>query len=81
MITYYPRILSFLGYFPWETDKSTLQGRLREYRYRHGLTHKKFGRLFEMDGMHVKKLEEGRVAPFDKTKEKLERIFKSEPPG
>jgi len=78
-VSYYPRILTFLGYSPWQLDISTLQGRLKEYRYRHGLSYKKFGMIFGMDAAHIKKLEEGSTVPFRKTIAKLEHLLINPP--
>jgi len=79
-ISYYPRIVVFLGYLPWQFDTSTLQGRLKEYRFRHGLSYKKFGMIFGMDAAQIRKLEEGSVVPFRKTIAKLEQLLISPPP-
>jgi len=79
-VSYYPRILAFLGYSPWQFDTSTLQGRLKEYRYRYGLSYKKFGMTFGMDSAHIKKLEEGSTVPFRKTIAKLEHLLSIPPP-
>lgn len=79
-VSYYPRILMFLGYSPWQFDTSTLQGRLKEYRYRHGLSYKKFGTIFGMDAGHIRKLEEGSTVPFRKTIAKLEQLLLIPPP-
>lgn len=79
-ISYYPRIVLFLGYSPWQFDTSTLQGRLKEYRYRYGLSYKKFGTIFGMDAAHVRKLEEGSTVPFRKTIAKLEQLLTIPPP-
>lgn len=79
-VSYYPRILMFLGYSPWQLDTSTLRGRLKEYRYRHGLSYKKFGKIFGMDAAHIKNLEDGGTIPFRKTIAKLEELLTIPPP-
>lgn len=78
-VSYYPRIIAFLGYFPWQFDISTLQGRLKEYRYLHGLSYKTVGVIFGMDAAHIRKLEEGSAFPFRKTIAKLEQLLASPP--
>lgn len=37
-VIYYPKITKFLGYVPFDVDVSTLGGRIKLYRYLHGLT-------------------------------------------
>lgn len=74
-ISYYPRIVVFLGDLPWHFDASSLQGRLKDYRYRHGLSYKQFGMIFGMDAAQIRKLEEGSVVPFHKMIAKLEQLL------
>jgi len=35
-INYYPQIIEFLGYCPFEIDETILSGRLKAYRWRNG---------------------------------------------
>jgi DNA-binding XRE family transcriptional regulator len=37
-IIYYPKIIQFLGYVPFDIDASTLGGQIKLYRYLHGLS-------------------------------------------
>ena len=78
-LNYYPLIIEFLGYFPWKFDIETLKGRLKEYRYRHGLSYRNFARMHRMDETNVKRIEEGRISPLQKTKDKLELLLTNKP--
>lgn len=49
-VNYFPQIIDFLGYFPFDFDPSTLAGKLKEYRYRNGLSQKQLGKVIEVDG-------------------------------
>ena len=40
-VSYYPKIIQFLGYVPFEVDTSTLGGQIKLYRYLHGLSKEK----------------------------------------
>jgi DNA-binding transcriptional regulator YiaG len=52
-VVFYPKIVSFLGYFPFEIDISTLGGRIKKYRFEHGLTLNQFGKLVSADGSTI----------------------------
>lgn len=39
-VSYYPHIIKFLGYIPFDVDVSTLSGQIKLYRYLQGLTQK-----------------------------------------
>ena len=57
----YPQILAFLGYYPFEVE--TLGGRIRKYRYVHGLTHQEFGKLVGAAGCTISTWERNKIAP------------------
>ena len=38
MVKYYPKIIEFLGYFPFEIDISCLAGKIKYYRYIKGFS-------------------------------------------
>ena len=50
-IQYFPNIIKFLGYFPFEL--TTLSGRLKAHRQINGLTQKQLGKILEVDGTTV----------------------------
>lgn len=52
-IQFIPYIIKFLGYMPLEIDISTLGGKIKDYRVRNGLSHKKMGKLFGVDATTI----------------------------
>lgn len=52
-IQFMPYIIEFLGYIPIEVDTSTAGGKIKAYRIMHGLSHKKMGKLFEVDATTI----------------------------
>ena len=49
----YPKVIEFLGYFPFDIDTSTLGGKIKEYRFRKGLSQKNLGKELGVDGTTV----------------------------
>lgn len=58
-VKHYPSIIAFLGYFPFEIE-DTLGGKIKQYRYREGLSQKKFAGLFRLPVKNIKAIEENR---------------------
>lgn len=48
-VQYYPKIIQFLGYYPFQKDLATPGGKIRYFRFVKGLSYKKFGKLL---GVH-----------------------------
>lgn len=48
-IQFYPRIIDFLGYYPFQTNDKTIGGQLRRYRYENGLSHRKLSKMTGID--------------------------------
>ncbi|MBB1644568.1 hypothetical protein A9970_11435 [Sphingobacterium sp. UME9] len=59
-IQYYPPIIGFLGYCPFELDASTFAGKIKAYRYLNGLTQKRFAKLMNLDPATVGRWENGK---------------------
>lgn len=74
-IQFYPVIVSFLGFSPFRIDTSSLGGRIKAYRYEHGLSHKKLGKLLGVDASTVASWELGEFKPHDKYTKKLEKLL------
>jgi DNA-binding transcriptional regulator YiaG len=62
-ITFIPAIMKFLGYNPYQTDTSTLGGRVKHYRYMKGLSLKRFAKLLKVDTSTVNSWEENEFSP------------------
>jgi DNA-binding XRE family transcriptional regulator len=52
-IQYFPHIINFLGYLPFDVDLTTLSGRLKAHRYINGLSQKQLGKILGVDGATV----------------------------
>ena len=58
-IRYYPQIIKFLGYFPFEVDLTTFKGRIIAFRYINGLGQKQFAKLMKINPRTVLQWEKG----------------------
>lgn len=56
---FYPRIIEFLGYFPFDLDISTSMGSIKAYRYLNGLSQKRFAKMMNVDPKTVNSWEIG----------------------
>jgi DNA-binding transcriptional regulator YiaG len=56
----YPAIIAFLGYYPFDHEIATFGGKIRRYKYEHGLSNEKLATLLEVD--------EGTVANWERNK-------------
>ncbi len=65
-VRYYPKLIAFLGYYPFPEDITTIGGRIRKYRYSHGLSHKKMGKLLGVDGSTICSWENNHTEPSPK---------------
>ncbi|MEN5197014.1 helix-turn-helix domain-containing protein [Sphingobacterium faecium] len=52
-IQFFPCIIMFLGYLPFEFDETTLSGRLKACRCRNGLSQKQLAKIIGVDGATV----------------------------
>lgn len=59
-VQYYPSIIEFLGYFPFNLDTSTFMGRVKAYRYANGLSQERFAKMMRVDPATVNRWEEGK---------------------
>lgn len=62
-VMFYPAIISFLGYFPFNIDSATFGGKIKRYRFEKGLSLKVFAQLAGVDPASVGLWEEGRGKP------------------
>ena len=74
-IQYYPRIIDFLGYLPFNVDLTTLPGKLKAYRYIKGLSQKRLGKILGVDGATVCSWELEENQPNKVILEKLDKIL------
>jgi transcriptional regulator with XRE-family HTH domain len=75
-IQYYPKVIEFLGYFPFKIDTSTLGDKLNEYRLKNGLSQKKVGKLLGVDESTICGWEGNENTPLEKHLKKLLELVK-----
>ena len=74
-VEYYPKIIEFLGYFPFEIDTSTLGGKIKRYRYMKGVTQEELAKELGVDESTVNHYERNNKKPLRKTMAKLAPIL------
>lgn len=74
-VSYFPRIIEFLELFPFEFDASTLIGKLKAYRYRNGLSHRRLGEILNVDTITIRGWESGKRKPLKGMLAKLNKVF------
>jgi DNA-binding XRE family transcriptional regulator len=65
-IIYYPKIIQFLGYVPFEVDDSTLGGKIKLYRYLNGLSQEVLAIKLNIDQSTVYHYENNKHKPSPK---------------
>jgi transcriptional regulator with XRE-family HTH domain len=74
-IMYYPKIIQFLGYVPFEVDDSTLGGQIKLYRYLHGLSQEELARILDINESTVFHYENNKHKPSPKTLRKIKSLL------
>jgi len=74
-VSHYPRIISFLGYNPCNFETNSFGGKIKAYRYKHGLTQMQFGKLLNTDGSVVWQWESNTRLPKSKTQKMILELF------
>src|ERR1019366_2491352 len=74
-ITYYPKIIQFLGYIPFEVDDSTLGGQIKLYRYLHGLSQEELARVLDINESTVFHYENNKHEPSPKPLRKFKSLL------
>lgn len=73
-IKYMPKIIEFLGYFPFEIDTATIGGQIKKYRYLHGLSQEHLANQLNIDKSTVFHFEKGKHNPKKGTLIKLKSL-------
>jgi transcriptional regulator with XRE-family HTH domain len=71
-VGHFPAITRFLGYYPFRFDTNTLAGKIKNYRYTHGLTQAQLGAILHTNTAMVWQWETAGRPPLYKT---LQRIL------
>ena len=74
-IQHAPKIIRFLGFNPYFVIGNSLGARVKNYRIEHGLSHKKLGKILDMDGGTISRWETGVFIPDTKTQKRLEELL------
>lgn len=77
-IQHFPAIHLFLGYCLVKFNEEKFEGRLKAYRWRNGLSHKRLGEMLGVDASTVGSWEKGKSVPSPKKLEELEALLKKE---
>lgn len=70
-VSHYPLIISFLGYNPCQFEIDTIAGKIKNYRYQHGLTQKQFGDLLNTEASVVWQWESNGRPPIARTQKRI----------
>jgi DNA-binding XRE family transcriptional regulator len=62
-LQFYPGIIKFLEYNPFAVETETLGGKVKNYRFLNGISHKKMGKLVGVDGATISTWETGKHEP------------------
>ena len=73
-VHFYPKIISFLGYYPFPEDCS-LQCGIKNYRHMHGLTQSQLGKKIGVDGSTICSWEIGQTKPRNQYLNRLQKYL------
>ena len=74
---YYPKIIQFLGYVPFDVDTSTLGGQIKLYRYLHGFSQEELAHKLEVNESTIFHYEKNKHKPFPLTLRKFKSLLYS----
>ena len=74
-IHFYPKIIEFLGYFPFDIDTSTLGGKIKRYRYMKGVSQEQLAKELGVNESTVFHFEKNTHKPLPGTLKKLAPIL------
>ena len=74
MVYQAPAVIEFLGYNPYSFGISRLGDKVKSYRYLHGLSHKKLGKLIGVDASTVRSWECEKSYTSQKITQMLKRL-------
>ena len=80
-IKYMPKIIEFLGYFPFDIVTSTIGGQIKKYRYLHGLSQEQVANQLQVNESTVFNYENGKHKPTLNIIKKIESFLKEHGTG
>ena len=74
-VQHYPKIIAYLGYYPFTHETETLAGKLRQIRYGNGFNFKRCAALFRVSVDAAKRWERGRPISSPKMQAVVQAIW------
>lgn len=71
----YPKVIEFLGYFPFDIDTSTLGGKIKKYRLLNGVSQEELAKQLGVNESTVFHYENGKHKPLGNILVKLKPIL------
>ena len=72
----FPEVITFLGYFPFEIDESSLGGKIKLYRYMYGLSQEAMAEFLNLNESTIRDYERGIRKPLERLKVKIQNKLK-----
>ena len=73
---HFPKIIEFLGYYPFEQETSTLGGRIKKHRLSLGLNQEQFAKLINVERCSIMYWENNTRIPNENSLRKLKKVLK-----
>ena len=73
---YYPKLIKFLGYVPFEIETNTTAGKMKMYRFLNGLSQEDLAKELGINESTVFHYENGKHLPQPQTLQKMAHIIK-----
>jgi len=70
-ISFYPKIIDFLEYNPFQVDDKSIGGQIKKHRMEHGLSHRKLSKVTGFDPATLARWEDNITSPNVEHKMKL----------
>jgi transcriptional regulator with XRE-family HTH domain len=75
-----PAVIAFLGYYPFDHETVTLGGKLRRYKYEHGLSNRGLAEAFGVDESTAAQWVRNERLPLARSMERVHRLLKINTP-
>jgi transcriptional regulator with XRE-family HTH domain len=76
---YYPAIISFLGYYPFDHETESLAGKLKQIRHYYGLTFKECAQRLSISVDAAMRWERGKPVAYPSTRKLIEHVWQQLP--
>jgi transcriptional regulator with XRE-family HTH domain len=76
---YYPAIIAFLGYYPFDHETDSVAGKLKQIRYCHGLTFKECAKRLSISVDAAMRWERGKPVVYPSTRKLIEDVWQQLP--